>query len=603
MAVPLSSPTGARRRLHLLLAAPLAAVTAGLLVVPAGAAPLATSTTGDRSDGLTTEPDLKVAVAESRTYRPTMPRGVTGEPQLFDDARPSGLSFAPADSPLLKAYLAESGGSGPSQTYVSGAGATGQTAAQFDPAQDLAWSLDCDADLETAKPYCDEPTGYYWVHGDIRHRKRAWVADPGNSPHPQAPQYEYSDDDENLGLVGARDVLVRVADGCGLHADGYTDADGHYSIMFPSWCGEKDGTVTVYSLSGEGPGEQVALGVHTGTEVPDSMGDLVDDPADYTVVAGEVGTFNPEADAKCGGAWFCVGGHVLDRDFESYEEGALKQQGKFARDGEVARALTIMSTTMTALDYYRALVDDERLPQINLVLTDQPLQPADDTAFYLPGQSHLIYTPPWLEWSPFAVVHETGHYFDGYVLVDGGLDNYGRWGEPMANVRAAIILGDSYRTPSNSGWAENMDVQGNWSEVEGEIVLPDLPLSNHAGGPSQGWVWRILWDLHDGVGAEPIAFGYGNFDQWDGGGGSASPLHHLINGVVMEYLPQNDGSVHPDYIDRGQPGPDLVDMLDGFVCLYGLSHLHLETMLDDMMGYDYDYAPHCNDIDDVAPRG
>lgn len=58
------------------------------------------------------------------------------------------------------------------------------------------------------------------------------------------------------------------------------------------------------------------------------------------------------------------------------------------------------------------------------------------------------------------MVHETGHYFDGYVLVDGGLDNYGRWGEPMANVRAAIILGDSYRTPSNSGWAENMDVQG-----------------------------------------------------------------------------------------------------------------------------------------------
>ena len=62
------------------------------------------------------------------------------------------------------------------------------------------------------------------------------------------------------------------------------------------------------------------------------------------------------------------------------------------------------------------------------------------------------------------MVHETGHYFDGGILVEGGLTNYGRFGEPMANVRAAMILGSSWMVPSGEpGSAENLDVQGNWS--------------------------------------------------------------------------------------------------------------------------------------------
>ncbi|CAN5900536.1 hypothetical protein BH23ACT12_BH23ACT12_12720 [soil metagenome] len=113
------------------------------------------------------------------------------------------------------------------------AGSTGAKApsAGLNPPGDLAWSLECDADESTAKPYCQEPTGYYWVRGDIDHRCLEWVVDPSNSPHPQAPQYEYTDGDQDMGLVPAREVLVRVADGCGLHADGYTDEAGHYSIM------------------------------------------------------------------------------------------------------------------------------------------------------------------------------------------------------------------------------------------------------------------------------------------------------------------------------------------------------------------------------------
>jgi hypothetical protein len=203
-----------------------------------------------------------------------------------------------------------------------------------------------------------------------------------------------------------------------------------------------------------------------------------------------------------------------------------------------------------------------------------------------------------MEWSAWAVVHETSHYFDGGILVEGGIDNYGRWGEAVANVRAGLVLGTSWMTPAEDLPSENLDVQGAWDEGTGEIATENLPES----GPTQGWLWRIFWDLSDAgpTTPEPLDFGYGEFDQWDGGGSSASPFDHLFNGVLIEYLPQTTGAVHPDYLDRGQAGPDVVDMLDGFACLYGMGHLQMETLLHEVMGYQYDFA-HCADPGDVSP--
>ena len=511
-----------------------------------------------------------------------VPNTRTGVPQLFDESRPVGLS------------LNSAGAAGTTRATAADASRSGSLP---NGPQNVAWSTDCDADRSTAKPYCQEPTGQYWVHGNIRHQRWEWVVEPGSEEHPQAPQFETADVDY-AGFFPAREVLVRVADGCGLHADGYTDENGDYSIVFPSWCGEKTATVTLYSMSTPEDGKRVALGVHTASPDPDGYSDLIDDPALYTVVAGEVGSFNPEAEAKCQDNGICINGKMLDRDFLGDEEGDLFDQGLFPREGEVARALTIMENTMSALDYYRELVDDSRLPQINLVLTEATFPAPEHTAVFRSSQSNLIHIPAWLEWSPFAVVHETSHYFDGGVLVEGGLEYYGRFGEPVANARAAIILGSSWMVPSaEPGAAENLDVQGNWSDEAGEVVAPE---SLSMDSPGMGYAWRILWDLHDGTGPEPIDFGHGDFDQWDGGGGSASPLSHQLNGVLMEYLPQWDGSVHPDYVDRGLSGPDLVDILDGFACLYGMSQLQMETMFSDVMNYGYDFG-HCQDLDDLSP--
>ena len=164
----------------------------------------------------------------------------------------------------------------------------------------------------------------------------------------------------------------------------------------------------------------------------------------------------------------------------------------------------------------------------------------------------------------------------------------------MANVRAGSLLGTPWMTPGEGLAAENMDVQGHWDDDAEAVELPeDLPVGE---GISQGWIWRIFWDLHDADSSapEPADFGFGEFDQWDGGGSSTSPDQHLLNRVVMDYLPQRTGIEHPEYEDRGQSGPDLVDMLDGFACLFGMDEDDMETLLHEVMSYEYDFAK-CND--------
>lgn len=502
-------------------------------------------------------------------------------PQLFDDSTPAPAPARPAQAPAALA-------SGPSRSHVAAAL----------PARpgDLSWSSHCDADPATPEPYCLEPTGSYQVSGTVSYGRRELVAD-FTTPHPKAPQYAYSEL-SNSEVVPAVEVLVRVADGCGLYWDTYTDSSGGYEVDFVSWCGEKTATVTAYAVTRPDPGRRVAVGVHTASPAPSTYADLDDDPGLYTVVSGEVVAFVPEDSAEA------PQGLVANRTFYSHQSGPLATAGKFARPGEMARALTIVGNAQSALAYYRALVSADRLPPINVMLTSAALDDADNFPVYFHDKSRSIYLPPDTEWSYWALAHETGHYFDGGILVDGGLGNYGRWGEPMANIRAATIIGHPWMAARDGVAAENLDVQGNWSDDDGAVVLPgSLPASNTQGGPGQGWVWRILWDLHDGAGAaapEPIDFGFGHFDGWDGGGGSSNPLHHLINGVVRDYLPQRDGSVHPDYVDRGQSGPDIVDMLDGFACLYGLDQLSFGVLLEDVLGYPYDFA-HCNTVDDLQP--
>ncbi|HYN99696.1 MAG TPA: hypothetical protein VEU28_08505, partial [Actinomycetota bacterium] len=137
-------------------------VVAGLSAQPAAAADLATPTRTPVQDDVQVSRSREVPRIDG--YRARMPRGTTEEPRLFDDARPSDLSFA--------AHAPSGPGAGP--TSVAGSTGTQTSAGGLSPVGDLAWSLECDPDESTAKPYCQEPTGYYWVRGDINHRRLEW---------------------------------------------------------------------------------------------------------------------------------------------------------------------------------------------------------------------------------------------------------------------------------------------------------------------------------------------------------------------------------------------------------------------------------------------
>ena len=51
-------------------------------------------------------------------------------------------------------------------------------------------------------------------------------------------------------------------------------------------------------------------------------------------------------------------------------------------------------------------------------------------------------------------------------------------------------------------------------------------------------------------------------------------------------FPQN-----PAYVDRGMPGKDLVDVLDGLVCRGHLNQFNGGNLLHITMDYDYDFSP------------
>jgi hypothetical protein len=120
---------------------------------------------------------------------------------------------------------------------------------------------------------------------------------------------------------------------------------------------------------------------------------------------------------------------------------------------------------------------------------------------------------------------------------------------------------------------------------------------------SDGWVWRTVWDLMDGTSGEvpePITnidvagddVVFVEFGQFDGF--EANPKG--VCGVLVEYLGDDPENGALDEDARGAEGVDLVDFLDGWLCLgKGSATPEFQTFLDDVMnfpgGYDSGGAP------------
>lgn len=462
------------------------------------------------------------------------------------------------------------------------------------PIDNIAFDSSCDSDPSTPKPLCTQPDSFE-VFGQVNYVQTLMVVDL-SMPHPIKPILE-GVSKKNKTKQPAGEILVRVQDGCGGFIDSYTDSGGNYTIPFKSFCGDETATVTAYSITSPTAGRRVAVGLHTRQTPPQVFGDLKANPSDYTVISGQLGTFTPDADAD--------GRTLVNGFFRDTAQGTLASRGDFSRNGEMARAFGLIGHTLRALTYYSALVSVNRLPQINIVLVDTALVPKWNTGIYSPSKSHMIHVPPFAEFSQFVIVHETAHYFHGLTIANS-LTNYGGFTEPMANVMAGMINGTSWIVPKDRGsTAENMDVQGFYSG--GSLVkttfIPVGMLDCSTSVPRTNtdncafFFQRILWDLHDRAESpsspsEPIDFGFGAFDFWNGGGGSMSPNNHLMNGVMLLWPPQVDGSGgdHPEYEDRGIGNMDLVDVLDGMACLYDMGTSEMSKLLRQVMGYQYDFA-------------
>ena len=84
------------------------------------------------------------------------------------------------------------------------------------------------------------------------------------------------------------------------------------------------------------------------------------------------------------------------------------------------------------------------------------------TAFYSPGKHEgFIYIPAEagcdFGWDAHAITHETSHLFQRHFLRGGENIDYGRFGEGMANVQAAVIRGTKWITGAAQDQLEDID--------------------------------------------------------------------------------------------------------------------------------------------------
>ncbi|MDH4081650.1 MAG: hypothetical protein OEU68_17765 [Nitrospira sp.] len=307
---------------------------------------------------------------------------------------------------------------------------------------------------------------------------------------------------------------------------------------------------------------------------------------------------------------------------------------------DAARGFFIMDNMQQARAYYARLpgVTQGKLPKINVEHT-KGLKPAEigckdgdwgtilSFAFYLPGLDPGYIHIPWdcsdLGFDGHAHVHETSHYFQRHFLRQN--PSYGRFGEGLANVQAALIRNTSWITTTGTGLLENLDINARMACWNGSNWAPRIDtVAQHAecltggGTPgfpqavswdntlaNAGWFQRIIYDMTDGGNGEPeeltrfIPLGqtpatcgatceFGQFDKVSGGP-SAPPSALALNDVLIYYLGGSGArGTNPNYVDRGLNGLDITDVLDGFICRGHAAPQHVSEIMSTAMGLNYD---------------
>lgn len=464
-------------------------------------------------------------------------------------------------------------------------------------------------------PFPPTPPSWFTVHGTITYPARDMAIDCPNFPNTDmtCPQ-------SMVNVVRpVRRMSVKIYDECGGVTQAWTDDEGELHKTFSTFCPGDPVRIRVSSHHQPAPlpiavfRRVVPPPVHA--DLAALLDDLTNDPSDYTVPSEVVSTFVPSVDAPS------PGGYVFAAQIA---------------DSNLATSIHVAEVTRRALDYYQGWADLGSQVSMNM-LWDAAEEVTDGNYnVYVPDiHPGMIHIMPSSGWSDFAIAHETGHALHWIFVRDHGPlepdPPYGRFGEAMSNAHAAAITGSAFISyTSGLAEAESMDYNGKYDENVGakQAVMDfhadvyDAAASLSCGGVdpdpccaeatpqargncvlahSMGWDWRIYYDLLDdeslfqeepvesffpaGGGAPIVAT---DFDQFDGDLGPSWGGHAIMD-VVTQYLGRGPNA-NPAYVDRGQEMVDLVDVLDGLSCRGHIVQADVEALLEDAMGYDYDFG-------------
>ncbi len=440
-------------------------------------------------------------------------------------------------------------------------------------------------------------------------------------------------------------VKLRVNDGCGQLRWGSVGLDGKFSVVMQTNClTPENARLEVFAIKAPGPG-RIAVARWVGADKPSDLSDLTSDPDDYAVYGAQTAF---KGSVQGGGKAPVVDfGDVVFASMPSFDPPPPPGVDEVVAPNLVA-ALAGLQAVQAALDYYTALpgVALSEFPSAN-VLADPTLCLSDGndpcSAFGGKGLSSL-YPGFFMVQGPrvgleFVYAHEWTHVFVSRFLRTAP---FGRFNEPFTNTLATAILFSRGLSPL--GWilttsqAENMDYNGpkvlSLGIAEQPVLRPFFPSAVEAaalagtiidreGVPCddpnkyptpekqgdcvmsqrQGFVWRVMYDLHDGGPEIPepvwrflkpgggILDATEGFDGVQGKGASAHSATHRFITSVLGYLGAKNVPENPAYSDRGQTNLDLVDTLDAMVCRGGMTRAEAKVLLKDVHGYDYDFVP------------
>jgi hypothetical protein len=435
---------------------------------------------------------------------------------------------------------------------------------------------------------------------------------------------------ETLATRPVRSAVVVLEDDCGHYIKRALSNLGAVSIEWtPAGC--ENASLTIWSVA---PLDGRRVGVGSWIKGPVArLSDLSTKSGDYRPFSYSR-SFAVDSAEKNGGPGLDLGAVAVP----------------FANDA--SRGFFLMDNVQTALDYYETVpgVSASELPKVNVVhtanLRPEGLSCADwdnflQFAVYSGEKDPGFISIPWddcADWGRdgHAVTHETAHYFHRHFLRQDDPD-YGRFGEGMANVQAAIIRRTKW-IAGGGGLVENLDVNsrmacwkdGGFQQIENDDgVLVDMRIDSESdaeecadlgGEPvfpkavvwddalnNSGWFQQIVYDLVDAGGSEPepvtefVSEGgdpgacgdcdAGQFDSVDGEGLNAAAAALGLYDVLIYYLGGDNAEGKNDhYEDRGLEGLDLSDVIDGFICRGHISADDANDIIAVAMGLDFDAA-------------